>query len=291
VPAFSSRSSRFGVVLPQGWRGDLGHLDARDPAAQFEAMVAVGREADRLGFDSVWLYDHLQPSPTFECWTSLAAVARETRQVRLGQLVTCNLYRNPALLARMAATLDAASGGRCVVGLGAGWDEEEYRDHHYPAPWPEVGERLRLLDEGAAIARPLLGRIPLMIGGQGERVLLRLVAKHADACNLTDSVDPAFYRHKLEVLRTHCDELGRDETAIVKTASFTVHLAEREADLSARATATRGGSAVGTPAELVELFGTLREAGIDYFILYFDNPASLDALRLFAAEVVPRMDA
>jgi len=279
VPAFSSRS-RFGVVLPQGWRDDLAHLDG--PAAQFEAMLSVAREADALGYESVWLYDHLQPPPTFECWTSLAAVARETEQVRLGQLVTCNLYRNPALVADMARTLDAASGGRCLLGLGAGWDEEEYRDHGYPEPWPPVGERLRRLDEAAATVRPRIGAIPLMIGGQGERVLLRLVARHADACNLTDSTDPAFYRHKLDVLRRHCEEVGRDEAEIEKTASFTVVVAEREADLPA---GPHEGRAVGTPAQLVDAFGRLREAGIDAFVLYFDRALELEPLRLFAAEV------
>jgi alkanesulfonate monooxygenase SsuD/methylene tetrahydromethanopterin reductase-like flavin-dependent oxidoreductase (luciferase family) len=287
VGAFSSRS-RVGVVLPQGWRDDdLSQLS--NPAAQFDAMLAVGKEADTLGFDSVWLYDHLQPPPAFECFTSLAAVARETEHVKLGQLVTCSLYRNPRFLAHVVRTLDAASKGRALLGLGAGWDEEEYRDYGYPEPWPSLGERLGRLEETAATVRPLVGRVPMMIGGQGEKVLLRLVARHADACNLTDSTDPAFYRHKLDVLRRHCEQLGRDPTEIETTATFTVYVAEREADLPEGVAARRGHSAVGTPAEVVETLAGVIEAGIDSFVLYVWNAVSLDPLRLFAAEVEPRL--
>ena len=209
---------RWGAVLPQGWRLDLGHL--ADPVAQFEAMVAVGREAEELGFDSVWLYDHLQPvqaeeEAVFECWTSLAAPARETRRVRLGQLVTCNLYRNPALLAKMAATLDAAGGGRALLGRGAGWDRREYEAYGYPMPYPGTGERLERLGEAVRVVTAMLRaprstvdgehhrvrdavnvptgvqqpHVPLLIGGSGEKVTLRLVARYADACNLTDHTD------------------------------------------------------------------------------------------------------
>ncbi len=262
--SFRPSRSRFGVVLPQGWRRDLEHLS--DRAEQFEAMLTVAREADALGFDSVWLYDHLQPPPTFECWTSLAGVARETEHVRLGQIVTCNLYRNPALVGRMALTLDAISHGRALLGLGAGWNEDEYRDHGYPEPWPSLGERLRGLDEGAAATRRVAPHIPLLIGGQGERVLLRLVAKHADACNLTDSTDPAWYRHKLDVLARHCKELGRNPDEIFKTAAFDA------------------------PTEnSFETLAALMEAGIEYFVLYFGSPQDLDPLRAFAADVMPRL--
>ncbi|MFI5834690.1 TIGR03560 family F420-dependent LLM class oxidoreductase [Micromonospora sp. NPDC051300] len=314
---------RWGVVLPQGWRSDLTHLT--DPVAAFEAMVAVARETDELGCDSVWLYDHVQavsgePETTFECWTSLAAIARETRRVRLGQIVTCNGFRNPALLAKMAATLDVASGGRAFLGLGAGWDQREYDAYGFPQPYPSTGERLTRLDEAAAVLTAMLrhpvstveGRhhgvreaqnvptgataapVPLLVGGGGEKRTLRTVARYADACNLTDHTDPAFYRHKLDVLAGHCADLGRDPAAILKTASFSVFTGATDAEVTARLAgrdraATAAGSAVGTPAELVDVFGRLVEAGMEYFILYFHEPTDLAPMRLFAREVAPHL--
>ena len=192
--------------------------------------------------------------------------ARETEHVRLGQIVTCVLYRNAGLLAHMAQTLDAASAGRCLLGLGAGWDEEDYRDHGYPEPWPGIGERLRILDETAAAVRARAPGITLLMGGHGERVLLRLVAEHADACNFTDSTDPGFYRHKLDVLRRHCDDLGRDPDEILKTATFTVN---------------------GDEPGLAETLAAIVAAGIEYFILYFERPTDLEGMRRFATDVLP----
>ncbi|MCZ7436080.1 TIGR03560 family F420-dependent LLM class oxidoreductase [Micromonospora sp. WMMC241] len=314
---------RWGVVLPQGWRSDLTHLT--DPVAAFEAMVAVAREADELGCHSVWLYDHVQavsgePETTFECWTSLAAIARETRRVRLGQIVTCNGFRNPALLAKMAATLDVASAGRAFLGLGAGWDQREYDAYGFPQPYPSTGERLTRLDEAAAVVTAMLRRpvstvegrhhgvreaqnvptgataspVPLLVGGSGEKRTLRTVARYADACNLTDHTDPAFYRHKLDVLAGHCADLGRDPATILKTASFSVFTGATDAEVTARLAgrdraATAAGSAVGTPAELVDVFGRLVEAGMEYFILYFHEPTDLAPMRLFAREVAPHL--
>ena len=308
----------FGVVVPQGWRRDLDHV--RGGAAQFQAMVETAREAERLGFESVWLYDHLQSLPgreagtVFECWAALAAIARETSAVELGQTVTCVGYRNPALLAKTASTVDAASGGRVVLGLGAGWDEAEYRAYGYR--FPPLRERLEQLDEAAQVVLAMWTegrasfegrhfrvdgaqnepkgaggrRIPLLIGGAGERVLLRLVARHADACNLTDHTDPAWYRHKLGVLRAHCEELGRDYDAIRRTASLNVYVAESRAELERlSAGVSPEENAVGTPSELVDVFGALVEAGIEAFCLYFAEPAKLETMRLFAAEVLPQL--
>ncbi len=318
---------QWGVVLPQGWRGDLTHLP--DPVAQFQAMVKVAVEAEQLGYDSVWLYDHLQPvsgaqHSTFECWTSLAAIARETRRVTLGQLVTCNSYRNPALLAKMACTLDAASAGRTFLGLGAGWDQREYEAYGYPAPYPGTAQRLSRLSEAAAVITSMLRRptstvtgahhsvagavnvpagvqqphIPLLIGGSGEKLTLRIVAKYADACNLTDHTDPSFYRHKLAVLGEHCTQIGRDYDTIERTASFSVHIAATERELTCQLEphlrgVTReqlaAGSAVGTPAQLVDIFTGLINAGIQHFILYLHQPTDLQPLHLFAQEVLPHL--
>jgi alkanesulfonate monooxygenase SsuD/methylene tetrahydromethanopterin reductase-like flavin-dependent oxidoreductase (luciferase family) len=227
-------------------------------------MVGVAQAAERLGFESVWLYDHLQtrtgdPDALFECWTSLAALARETSRVRLGQIVTSALYRNPGLLAQMAATVDSASGGRVIVGVGAGWDEREYREFGY-GELPPVRERLAHLEETLRVLKRRT-RLPILVGGGGEKVLLRLVAEHADACNFTDSFDPAFYGHKLEVLRGHCDAVGRDFDAIEKSASFTVR---DEVD-----------------------FGALAATGIETFIVYLDPPTDLAKLERFARRLIP----
>ena len=248
---------KFGLIVPQGWRGDL-------PGRDFETAVGVARAADELGFDSIWLYDHLQtrdgdPDGVLECWTTLAALARETKRVRLGQIVTCALYRNPGLLAQIASTVDAASGDRVFLGLGAGWDEREYVDFEYGEALPPVRDRLAHLEHTLQVLRARRGDRPILVGGAGEKVLLRLVAQYADACNLTDSFDPDFYRHKLEVLRGHCDALGRDYDTILKTASFTV--------------------ADGDDVD----FEALAAAGIEYFIVYLDPPTDREMLERFAA--------
>jgi alkanesulfonate monooxygenase SsuD/methylene tetrahydromethanopterin reductase-like flavin-dependent oxidoreductase (luciferase family) len=254
----------FGLILPQGWREDL-------PGRDFETMVGVARRAEELGFESIWLYDHLQtrvgdPDALLECWTSLAALARETSRVRLGQIVTCALYRNPGLLAQMAATVDAASRGRVIVGLGAGWDEREYRDFGYGGELPPIRERLAHLEHTLEVLRSRRGTAPILVGGAGEKVLLRLVARYADACNFTDSFDPAFYAGKLEVLRRHCEEVCRDYRAIAKTASFTV-----------------------TDEFDPDTFSRIARAGIETFIVYVDPPTDLAALERFARRAMSTM--
>src|SRR5437660_7733720 len=140
---------KFGLIVPQGWRMDL--VGISDPAEAYETMTRVAQEADTLGYHSIWLYDHFHTVPvptqevTFECWTSTAALARDTKRVRIGQMVTCNNYRNPALLAKMASTVDALSHGRLVLGIGAGWYEHEYRAYSYP--YPETAQSMRRLCE------------------------------------------------------------------------------------------------------------------------------------------------
>jgi alkanesulfonate monooxygenase SsuD/methylene tetrahydromethanopterin reductase-like flavin-dependent oxidoreductase (luciferase family) len=252
---------RFGLIVPQGWREDL---DGRD----FETAVRVARRAEEHGFDSIWLYDHLQtragdPERVLECWTTLAALARETSRVQLGQIVTSALYRNPGLVAQMASTVDAASGGRVIVGVGAGWDEREWRDFGYGDDLPPVRERLARLERTLQVLRERRPGRPVLVGGAGEKVLLRLVALYADACNFTDSFDPAFYRHKLEILRRHCEDAERDYDTIEKTASFTVD-----------------------PAFDPAVLHGIAEAGIETFVLYLDPPTDLAALERLAKAVL-----
>ena len=141
---------KFGVFVPQGWKMDL--VEIRDPVEQFEAMTAVARAADaEPNWHSVWLYDHFHTVPeptmetTFECWTSTATLARDTERVRIGQMVGCNGYRNPALYAKIASTVDVASHGRLDAGIGAGWYEHEWRAYGYG--YPETRERMAMFRE------------------------------------------------------------------------------------------------------------------------------------------------
>ncbi len=331
---------KFGVMLPQGWHLDL--EDIKDLAEQYEAMSRVGTEAEKLGLDSIWLYDHFHTVPyaaletNFECWMSTAALARDTSTIRIGQMVTCNNYRNPALLAKMASTVDVLSRGRLNFGIGAGWYEEEFKAYGYP--FPDGPERLRMLGEALQIIHAMWEEpyatfkgkyyqvegainepkgvqkphIPIWIGGGGEKVTLKLVAKYGDACNI-GGVDPEVYRHKFGALRQHCEDLGRDYNSIIKSAEvFTFLLQPGQTDEQVTAKARRDVSKaigreisteefvqnsegytgypprfVGTPQQAVELYKQLVDAGVEYIIAYLNDAAHLDTLRLFAGEVVP----
>jgi F420-dependent oxidoreductase-like protein len=311
----------FGVIVPQGWRMDL--VGISDPAEAYETMTRVAQEADALGYHSIWLYDHFHtvPTPTqeitFECWTSTAALARDTRRVRLGQMVTCNSYRNPALLAKIASTVDALSHGRLDFGIGAGWYEEEYVAYGYP--YPGAHERLGRLHEAVEIILSMWTqeeanfegtyyqvrgainqpkgvqkpRIPLLIGGGGEKVTLRLVAQYADACNVGGDIPTI--KHKLAVLKQHCEQLGRDYERIKRTAliDFCV-IAETEAGVLAKLTPQERDNVeelrqtwlIGTPEQIRERLAQYEEAGIQELIVRFVDAAKLESVRLFAREFI-----
>lgn len=311
----------FGVIVPQGWRMDL--VGISDPAEAYETMTRVAQEADALGYHSIWLYDHFHtvPTPTqeitFECWTSTAALARDTRRVRLGQMVTCNSYRNPALLAKIASTVDALSHGRLDFGIGAGWYEEEYVAYGYP--YPGTHERLGRLHEAVEIILSMWTqeeanfegtyyqvrgainqpkgvqkpRIPLLIGGGGEKVTLRLVAQYADACNVGGDIPTI--KHKLAVLKQHCEQLGRDYERIKRTVliDFCV-IAETEAGVFAKLTPQERDNVeelrqtwlIGTPEQIRERLAEYEEAGIQELIVRFVDAAKLESVRLFAREFI-----
>jgi F420-dependent oxidoreductase-like protein len=318
---------KIGVLVPQGWRMDL--IDIQDPLEKYEAMTRFAQEAERLGFDSIWVYDHFHTVPTpmlettFECWMCTAALARDTSTIRVGQMVTCNNYRNPALLAKMASTADVMSNGRLDFGIGAGWYEEEFEAYGYP--FPDGPERLRMLDEALQIIRAMWtepyatfegnyyqvrGAInepkglqkpypPIWIGGSGEKVTLKLVAKYGDACNISTGADPEAYRRKYEVLREHCDNLGRNYDEIIKSAHVFMTLLEPGQD-ALEATERyrtlrkktwdeyRQQTFVGDPGATVDWLNQMAEAGTEYAILYFYNDLTrLDTLQLFARDVLP----
>jgi F420-dependent oxidoreductase-like protein len=235
------------------------------PEAIFDKVVAQAQAAEAAGFDRVMVMDHFYQlpmlgapdEPMFECYTMLAALAQHTKEVRLSALVTGNTYRNPALLAKMITSLDHVSHGRATLGIGAGWFEGEHVGYGFE--FGTLAERFEKLDEALAIIAPMLkgerptvtGRyyttveainspapvspIPIMIGGQGEKKTLRLVAKYADESNLTGEVKDI--PRKLEALARHCDDLGRDRTEISVTKMLMIVVAptqeEADADLKA----------------------------------------------------------
>src|SRR5260370_24749711 len=308
----------FGVIVPQGWRMDL--VGISDPSEAYETMTRVAQEADALGYHSIWLYDHFHtvPTPTqevtFECWTSIAALARDTRRVRLGQMVTCNSYRNPALLAKMASTVDALSHGRLDFGIGAGWYEEEYVAYGYP--FAGTHERLERLREAVEIilamwtqeeanfegtyyqARGAINQpkgvqqphIPLLIGGGGEKVTLKLVAQYADACNVGD--DPASIKQKLAVLKQHCETVGRDYESIHRTSSTLCLLADSDeqalallpAELKAKLGDAVKTALIANPGTLRQRLAAYEAAGVQELLLRFVDGTNLEALRRFAKE-------
>lgn len=315
----------FGVFVPQGWRMDL--VDIADPIEQYEAMTRVAQVADQAGYDSIWVYDHFHtvPTPTlattFECWTITAGLARDTRRVKIGQMVTCNGYRNPALLAKMASTVDVMSHGRLYFGLGAGWYEHEWRAYGYG--FPDTPVRMGMFREACAIIhkmwteeypsfqgkyyqidRPInepkgvqRPHPSFWIGGGGERVTLRLVARYANAANFGGG-DPEVIRQKCAVLRRHCEELGRDYDTIIRSTSINVHLLA-PGDDPERATAQARGQTsfeeyrrsfwVGTPEQIVARLQPVLEAGANYIIVYLPRVAyDVEPVRVFAREVMAR---
>src|SRR5438445_2035180 len=309
---------KYGVIVPQGWRMDL--VGIKDPVEAYETMTGVAQAVEELGYDSVWLFDHFHTVPvptqevTFECWMSTAALARDTKRVRVGQIVTCNGYRNPALLAKMASTVDALSHGRLVLGIGAGWYEHEYRAYGYP--YPETAERLRRLREAVQIILAMWTQeeasfegtyyqvkgainqpkgvqqphIPLLIGGGGEKVTLRLVAQYADACNVGD--DPATVKQKLAVLKEHCETVGRDYQSIHRTSSTFCLMADSDEQALALLPVERKArlgnevrtALIGSPETIRQRLAAYEDAGVQELLLRFVDGTNLEALRRFAQE-------
>jgi F420-dependent oxidoreductase-like protein len=251
---------RFGMFVPQGWRHDLVGIE---PAEHWEAMRGLAEFADAGPWESIWVYDHFHTVPvpsdteaTHEAWTLMSAYAATTSRVRLGQMCTCMSYRNPAYLAKVAATVDVISGGRVEMGIGGGWYEHEWRAYGYG--FPPVAERLARLREGVdimqqawttgsatldgehyqvdgAIVRPLPlqeGGIPIWVAGAGEKVTLKIAAKYASYTNFTGSAEE--FTHKSEVLRGHCERLGTDFDAMTRSSNFNTVVGVDEADVERR---------------------------------------------------------
>ncbi|SDO39116.1 probable F420-dependent oxidoreductase, Rv1855c family [Nakamurella panacisegetis] len=255
----SEQSVRFGTFIPQGWRLDLVGIE---PAEQWATMSRLAKRADDGPWESIWVYDHFHTVPvptdqaTHEAWTLMAAFAASTSRVRLGQMCTCMAYRNPAYLAKVAATVDIVSGGRTEMGIGAGWYEHEWRAYGYG--FPKAGDRLRALDEGVqimqqawstgsatldgkfyqvdgAIVRPLPlqeGGIPMWIAGGGEKVTLKIAAKYAQYTNFDGT--PEGFAAKSALLEAHCADVGTDFAAITRSANYNIAIGRNQAEVDDR---------------------------------------------------------
>jgi F420-dependent oxidoreductase-like protein len=231
---------KVGVVVPQGWTGEY---EGVAPADAWARTVAAARRADALGFDSIWLFDHMHTTPeardipSFEAFTALAALAPVTERVRLGQLVTCAGFRNPALLAKMVSTLDVAAGGRAELGIGAGWKQEEWEAYGWG--FPSLRDRQRHLRDSleiitrmlhqpgratfsgdtASVAgainepRPIQDHLPVMVGGNGRQVTWGIAAQFADELNL-DNMPAGEWAEARRDLEARCEEAGRDPGTI-----------------------------------------------------------------------------
>ncbi|MCC7363024.1 MAG: LLM class F420-dependent oxidoreductase [Dehalococcoidia bacterium] len=290
------------------------------PNNSWEDTLTLCRHAEQTGWDGIWYADHFMPNsadtsgPTSECWTTLAALAALVPRVRLGPLVTGNTYRNPAVLAKMAANVDIISGGRLVFGLGAGWQENEHAA--YDIPFYTVGGRLDRLEEACQVItslfanenttfegkyysitdaplapKPVQQPIPLLIGGGGEQKTLRIAAKYANEWNVWGL--PELLRQKMAILDRHCGELGRDPKSIQRSAIALLALTDDPAVVER----TRaGGRPVvgGTPDQVLATLGEYIDAGVDEFIVPdFNLGRTVEAKRAvmdrFVSDVVAKL--
>jgi F420-dependent oxidoreductase-like protein len=321
---------RWGAFAPQGWKLEYDGWSAADAWARTRELAQT---AQALGYDHLWVYDHFETVPTrapthvFEAFTTLAALAQHTTTIRLGQLVTCAAYRNAGLLAKQAACVDVFSGGRLIFGVGAGWYGREYEA--YGIPFPSASTRLQILEETLEVVKRFwteetvsyqgkhltfdgaycdpkpIQRLPeIWVGGGGERVTLRIAAKHADRTNWQVGLDE--FVHKSDVLRRYCDDIGRDFDTVVRTHGPDCRIFDTDRDLAQWLESPTGGplgrgsvpdatyvrdNFVGTPEQIVEKVQAFVDAGCREFVLWFrDYPASA-SLERFAREVVPHVRA
>jgi F420-dependent oxidoreductase-like protein len=301
-------------------------IQTAQQGVEWARMLDLWRKADAWGYDSLWDFDHFYPlyvdpeGPCFEGWTTLSALAQATTRARIGHLVNGNTYRHPCITAKMAASLDHISGGRFNLGIGAGWFELEHRS--FGIDFKTVPGRLEALDEACQI---ILGMFtqpkttlhgkhytvtdamcvpkpvqqphpPVMIGGTGRKVLLKIVAKYADMWNATGSAE--VMRELIEVIRRHGEAVGRDAAAIEKTVmlplcykaaparqefmcNLIAHMNQKSPEEARRQIM------IGDKQECLDTIGRYRKADITHFIFMVFAPYFLDEIQGFAEEVIP----
>ena len=265
------------------------------PSQPWSDVLNLTRHVEASGWDGVWYADHFMPNapdtsaPWPECWTTLAALAASVPRIRIGALVTGNTYRHPAVLAKMVATIDHISGGRAVLGLGAGWQENEH--DQYGIPFYTMPERLARLDEACQVIKglyreakfdfagkfyqlrtaslepkPLQQPLPLLIGGGGEKVTLRITAQYADEWNVWGTVDTL--RDKIAILNSHCKKIGRDPNTIKKSAVALLFMNDDPAaNEKMRQRPLQQAAIIGTPAEVKQIVANYAAVGVDELIV------------------------
>lgn len=312
---------KFGLQLSPYVTGLTGNpWDAIQKAAQF---------ADTSAFDSLWLFDHFLyegglsghpfPEPVMECWTTLSAIAAVTHRIRLGQLVLGVPYRNPALVGKMATTFDLISHGRSILGLGAGWHAREYAGYGWGELDP-VPVRMKRLEEAVRVVLALwtdhpahmegtyyrLDQVqdnpsplqkphpPILIGGSGEKVTLRLVAQYAQFCNVWG--EPTTLSRRFGILRDYCERLGRPYDEITRSTQITVIIGRDEAEVCGKRERLNcylpsNGEVflVGTPSDLIESLAEFAKAGCQYTILRMPDWSDIEPLQQFAELVIPAL--
>jgi F420-dependent oxidoreductase-like protein len=291
-------------------------------------LSTLARTGEQLGFDSFWLMDHFhqiqnvgrQEEPMLEGWTGISVLAGVTSKIKLGTLVTGNIYRHPSVLAKIGATLDVLSEGRLIMGLGAGWNDLE--SHAYGIPFPSTRERLERLDEAVQLIKkmwteeranfsgkyyklentlcnpkPIQKPHPMiLIGGDGEKRTLRTVAKYGDACNLFGS--PATVKRKLDVLREHCVAVGRDYGSITKTKLTRVLISEdpnmvesaveKMSKMLPPGMSLKEAMIYGSPEQIRDQVKEFADVGVEYLITSYSGERELASLKLFGEKVLPK---
>jgi F420-dependent oxidoreductase-like protein len=298
----------------------------------YQMVREIAQTAEKLGFESIWVSDHFFMTMDsintncLECWTTLTSIAVNTKKIRLGPMVASQNYRNPALMANIAASLDHISNGRVYYGVGAGWKEIEYNAYGYD--FPSAMTRIHQLDEMIEIAKRLWTEekasfngkyyhikdalcyphpvqepyIPIWVGGTGNNTL-RVAAKHADAVNFAWSIPIKQYKERLKVLKNHCKKLKRDYEEIRKSAGLMITMAPTKEELEnkleeqerkketpyRRYLSRQQPNVVGTPDKIIKRINEYRDLGIDHFILRFNFREDLNSMKLFKDEVLSRI--
>jgi alkanesulfonate monooxygenase SsuD/methylene tetrahydromethanopterin reductase-like flavin-dependent oxidoreductase (luciferase family) len=309
------------MTLQFGWHLHSFPVDGSDATQFLQQNITMLDLVQKANFDSVWVDDHFWPwakfqsndTPYVECMTTIAYFAARYPTLKFGSSVLCQSYRNPALMAKMVANLQWLTGGRFLFGLGAGWMEEEYLANNMEFPKPAV--RIAQLEEVIQIINKLwhetpasfTGRYyqikdaylmpkpepipPLLIGGGGEQLTLRVVAKYADIWNIPGGTYENYAR-KLGILRQHCDAIGRDFNTIVKSWSaecIAVAPTEAEARQIAESTPYQNGPIYGTPAQVAEQLQAFVDLGVSYLVVRLVDFPNTAGLELFINEVMPRL--